>query len=70
MKGVFTVNKKREWNWNTSYIKIFGSDIFEQRSKSVKIKSDLSMIFNIRRIDSLSLWLDLWKQLFRHIIHG
>ena len=64
------MNQNYEWNWNTGYIKIFGSDIFEQRPKSVKIKSDLSMIFNIRRIDSFSMWFDLWKQLFRHIIYG
>ena len=64
------MNKKREWNWNTGYIKIFGSDIFEQRPKSVKIKSDLSMIFNYCNLSPFNEWLDLWKQLFKHIIHG
>ena len=64
------MKQNRQWNWYRGYIPPYDPKIIEQRPKSVKIKSDLSMIFNIRRIDSLSMLFDLCKQLFRHIVHG
>ena len=64
------MNQNHQYNWNTGYISPYDPKIIEQRPKSVKIKSDLSMIFNHCNLSPFNEWLDLWKQLFRHIIHG
>lgn len=64
------MRQNHQWNWYQGYIPPYDPKIIEQRPKSVKIKSDLSMIFNHCNLNPLIEWFDLWKQLFRHIVHG
>lgn len=56
-----------EINWDCYYaIKPFRKDT---RTKRQKIKSDIDMLFsNLRGFDSVSMYFDTWKQLFRHLI--